>query len=212
VIAQLRRRTNDDAAGRGGWPSGPQHRPKGRGPILLSPPEWARPENTGRAAANGHALEQCDQHTEGQADWRRQRGANASSDEPWAFNSPTFRHRESAAEGTATSFEHWGRHTPWSSILPLSANMEHTAGWSATGLEPLGVAFVSRTFDSSMLRQLKEASESDLPFLRSPVGAGPQSAGPAPLTQPRQKVAGLARYGTASRASDGSRLESGRAS
>lgn len=28
---------------------------------------------------------------------------------------------------------------------------------------------------------VKEASESGLPFLRSPVGAGPQSAGPAPL-------------------------------
>ena len=66
-------------AGRGGWPSGSQHRPKGRGPIPLSPPEWARPDNSGRAAANGHALELRDQFTGGQADRRRQRGANASS-------------------------------------------------------------------------------------------------------------------------------------
>jgi hypothetical protein len=47
--------------GRGRWPSGPHHRPKGRGPILLSPPEWARPDNPGRAAANGHALGLRDQ-------------------------------------------------------------------------------------------------------------------------------------------------------
>ena len=66
-------------AGRGGWPSGSQHRPKGRGPIPLSPPEWARPDNSGRAAANGHALELRDQFTGGQADRRRQRVASASS-------------------------------------------------------------------------------------------------------------------------------------
>ena len=73
-------RTNDDATGRGGWPSGPQHRPKGRGLIPLSPPKWVRPENTGRAAANGHALGLRDQVLlERQADGRRQHGANVSS-------------------------------------------------------------------------------------------------------------------------------------
>jgi len=79
VIAQLRRCSNDDVTGRGGWPSGSQHRPKGRGLIPLSPPEWTRPDDTGRAAANGHTLGLRDHFTGGQADGRRQRGANASS-------------------------------------------------------------------------------------------------------------------------------------
>ena len=49
------------------------------------------------------------------------------------------------------------------------------------GARTPGRGLRSRTFDSSTFRQLKEASESGLPFQRPPVGAGPLSAGPAPL-------------------------------